>query len=72
MNGLLNWLLSAWQWPSWEAFWHMGGYGLYVWGSYGVALALLLAEAVSVWRRRRQAFAAARTESTVDLLEKHR
>ena len=24
------------NWSSWEAFWAMGGYGLYVWGSFGV------------------------------------
>ena len=23
-------------WASWSDFWNMGGYGLYVWGSYGV------------------------------------
>lgn len=30
------------HWESWQAFLHMGGYGLYVWGSFGV-LALSLA-----------------------------
>ena len=25
------------DWASWDEFWAMGGYGLYVWGSYGVA-----------------------------------
>jgi hypothetical protein len=24
------------EWASWSDFWHMAGYGLYVWGSYGV------------------------------------
>ncbi len=24
------------RWQSWAEFWHMGGYGLYVWGSVGV------------------------------------
>jgi heme exporter protein D len=34
---------------SWDAFWAMGGYGLYVWGSYGVvAIALVL----EVWQAR--------------------
>jgi len=23
-------------WSSWTEFWAMGGYGLYVWGSFGV------------------------------------
>ena len=31
-------------WQSWDAFWAMGGYGLYVWGSYAVVLLCILAE----------------------------
>ena len=31
-------------WESWDAFWAMGGYGLYVWGSYAVVLICLLLE----------------------------
>ncbi len=31
----------------------MGGYGLYVWGSYGVTLLLLGGEVISLLRRRR-------------------
>ena len=34
---------------------HMGGYGLYVWGSYAVALALMLVEPLLAHRRRRRA-----------------
>ena len=33
-------------WESWDAFWAMGGYGLYVWGSYAVVLICLLLEVV--------------------------
>ena len=33
-------------WESWDAFWAMGGYGLYVWGSYAVVLICLLLEIV--------------------------
>ena len=32
------------NWTSWDAFWHMGGYGLYVWGSYGATLVVMLLE----------------------------
>jgi heme exporter protein D len=42
-------------WGSWQAFWAMGGYGLYVWGSY-VMVALVLA--IEIWQlmsRRRAA-----------------
>jgi heme exporter protein D len=31
-------------WNSWADFWAMGGYGLYVWGSFGVTAALILLE----------------------------
>ena len=34
---------------SWDAFWAMGGYGLYVWGSYGVVTIALVLE---VWQAR--------------------
>jgi heme exporter protein D len=33
-------------WDSWDAFWAMGGYGLYVWGSYSVVLICLFLEVV--------------------------
>jgi heme exporter protein D len=49
------------HWNSFEDFVHMGGYGLYVWGSYGVTLVVMLAEAVLVVRRRRRAFEALRS-----------
>ncbi|MDP3083551.1 MAG: heme exporter protein CcmD [Rubrivivax sp.] len=55
----------SWQsnWASWGDFLHMGGYGLYVWGSYAVTLAVMGTEAWAARRRRRRAFAAARAES---------
>ena len=37
------------KWQSWAEFWHMGGYGLYVWGSVGVCALLMLIE---VWQAR--------------------
>jgi heme exporter protein D len=36
-------------------FLHMGGYALYVWGSYGVTFAVLAVEVVLVLRRKREA-----------------
>jgi heme exporter protein D len=41
------------SWGSLDNFVAMGGYGLYVWGSYGVTLVLLVAEMVVLARRRR-------------------
>ncbi len=40
------------QWASWSDFWAMGGYGFFVWGSYGVTAVLMIAEVVLVIRRR--------------------
>ncbi len=43
------------NWGSPGAFFAMGGYGVYVWGAYGVAAACLLIEPLLVWRRLRRA-----------------
>ena len=48
------------SWHSFADFARMGGYGLYVWGAYGVTLVLLVAEALAVRRRHQLALAAAR------------
>lgn len=42
------------QWNSWAEFWAMGGYSLYVWGSYGAVALWLLAEQVSLRVQRRR------------------
>ena len=47
-------------WGSFDNFLAMGGYGLYVWGSYGVTLVLIAAELVLLGRRRRYAVERAR------------
>ena len=41
------------NWGSWQNFLHMGGYGLYVWGSYVVTMIVLVAEIVALVARRR-------------------
>ena len=42
------------SWGSLDAFLHMGGYGLYVWGSYAVTLGFMAVEtALLVSRERR-------------------
>ena len=42
------------NWAGWSDFFRMGGYALYVWGSYGVTFALIAAEiALLVMRRRK-------------------
>jgi len=42
------------QLASWSAFWDMGGYGLYVWGSYGALFFLILAETFFLVRGRKR------------------
>lgn len=48
------------NWGSWGDFWAMGGYGLYVWGSYAVTAALIAVEVYGVRRRKRVALDSAR------------
>lgn len=47
-------------WESWGDFFAMGGYGLYVWGSYGVTLAIMAIELAFLRRRKRVALENAR------------
>jgi heme exporter protein D len=41
------------HWSSWSDFFSMGGYALYVWGSYGVTFLLLGAEVLALLKRKR-------------------
>ncbi|MEO1767164.1 heme exporter protein CcmD [Thiobacter aerophilum] len=41
------------NWGSWSAFWHMGGYAFYVWGSYAVTLLCVVGECLLLAHRRR-------------------
>jgi len=43
------------SWGSLDGFLAMGGYGLYVWGSYAVTLVLIVAELMLLAKRRRSA-----------------
>ncbi len=47
------------NWASWSdffaSFFYMGGYALYVWGSYGVASGLIAVEIILLRARRRAA-----------------
>ena len=44
-------------WGGWDAFWAMGGYGLYVWGSYAVTLLAMVAESALLRGRRKRIIA---------------
>jgi heme exporter protein D len=43
------------QWNSFADFAHMGGYGLFVWGSYFVTFAVMAAEVWAARARHRRA-----------------
>ena len=42
-------------WNSWNEFWAMGGYGFYVWGSFGVTALCVALEMIWVKNARAQA-----------------
>ncbi len=44
------------QWHSLSDFIAMDGYGLYIWGAYGVTLVCMLIEPMMAAHRRRQAW----------------
>lgn len=46
-----------------KEFFAMGGYGLYVWGSFGVTALLMIAEPLILRARRRQALARVRRQA---------
>ncbi|MFN7087352.1 MAG: heme exporter protein CcmD [Burkholderiales bacterium] len=52
------------NWASWNDFVAMGGYGLYVWGSYGVTLALMVTELVLLALRKRNVLGYLRSSVT--------
>jgi heme exporter protein D len=54
------------RWQSWAEFWHMGGYGLYVWGSVGVCALLMLIEVWQARAARRQVLAQLQTDIAWD------
>ena len=43
------------NWNGWSEFFHMGGYALYVWGSYAVTAALIVGEILLLRTRRNNA-----------------
>ena len=42
------------QWNSFSEFINMGGYGFFVWGSYGVTFVLLAAELIMLRARKKR------------------
>ena len=44
-------------WKSFSDFLAMGGYGLYVWGSFGLTALIMIAEPIAVMRSRKTTLA---------------
>ncbi|SFV17445.1 heme exporter protein CcmD [Pseudoduganella namucuonensis] len=53
------------NWNSWSEFAAMGGYGAYVWGSFGATALALAGELLLLSRRKRAAVAAARLAASL-------
>jgi heme exporter protein D len=57
---------------NWAQFFNMGGYALYVWGSFGVALFLMAVEVLLLRRRRKRALAQQTNEAQhIDVWQEH-
>lgn len=54
-------------WNSAADFFAMGGYGVYVWGSYAVTVLLLVIEPALAAQRRRKAVEQARDTAATDV-----
>ena len=54
------------NWSSWPEFWAMGGYGVYVWGSFGVTALVMLMELAGLVARRKAARSRAAESSTAN------
>ena len=58
------------NWGSPAEFFAMGGYGLYVWGSFGVCALLMIADPIMASKRRMDILRSLRRERLAESLEK--
>jgi heme exporter protein D len=58
------------NWESPAAFFAMGGYGFYVWGSFGVCALLMIVEPILASQRRKNILRSLRRESLAETLDK--
>jgi heme exporter protein D len=56
------------NWGSPTEFFAMGGYGLYVWGSFGVCALLMIVEPILAKKRRNDILRSLRREQRADKL----
>jgi heme exporter protein D len=57
------------NWESPAAFFAMGGYGLYVWGSFGACALLMIAEPILARKRRNDILQSLRRERIAEKLD---
>jgi heme exporter protein D len=57
------------NWESPAAFFAMGGYGLYVWGSFGVCALLMIVEPILATKRRKDILRSLRRERIAENLD---
>ena len=57
------------NWGSPAEFFAMGGYGLYVWGSFGVCAVLMVVEPILASRRRNHILRSLRRERLAETLD---
>ncbi len=57
------------NWESPAAFFAMGGYGFYVWGSFGACALLMVVEPILAAKRRRDILRSLRRERLADTLD---
>jgi heme exporter protein D len=57
------------NWGSPAEFFAMGGYGLYVWGSFGVCALLMIVEPIMAGKRRKDILRSLRRERLAQTLD---
>jgi heme exporter protein D len=57
------------NWGSPAEFFAMGGYGLYVWGSFGVCALLMIVEPIMAGKRRNDILRSLRRERLAETLD---
>ena len=60
------------RWSSWPEFWAMGGYALYVWGSFAVTALLMLIEVLQARRHRHEVLRQLQAARELDALDRSR
>ena len=59
------------NWGSPAEFFAMGGYGLYVWGSFGICALLMIVEPIMASQRRKNILRSLRRERIAAALDPH-